>query len=298
MTMFAVMGVTGQVGRAVANTLIDHGREVRVIVRSESKARPWAARGADVVVAAIENLEAMAAALSGVKGAFVMLPPIFNPSPGFPEAKAVIAEMKAALIRATPPKVVVLSTIGAAAAQPNLLNQLGLMEAAFADLPMPIAFLRAAWFMENAAGDMAAARETGVISSYLRPLDKTFPMVATDDVGHTAAELLLEDWSGHRVVEVEGPARVSPNDLAEAFSKALERPVGAKIAPRDEWEAVFRAQGMTNPTPRAQMVDGFNEGWIEFADGGANARRGRISLNEAIGALVAKTRPPAQTPEA
>ena len=55
---------------------------------------------------------------------------------------------------------------------------------------------------------------------------------------------------------------------------------------------------MTNPTPRAQMVDGFNEGWIEFDDGGANARRGRISLNEAIGALVAKARPPAQTPEA
>jgi NAD(P)H dehydrogenase (quinone) len=154
MTMFAVMGVTGQVGRAVANTLIDHGREVRVIVRSESKARPWAARGADVVVAAIENLEGMAAALSGVKGAFVMLPPIFDPSPGFPEAKAVIAELKAALIKATPPKVVVLSTIGAAAARPNLLSQLGLMEAAFADLPMPIAFLRAAWFMENAAGDM------------------------------------------------------------------------------------------------------------------------------------------------
>jgi NAD(P)H dehydrogenase (quinone) len=54
---------------------------------------------------------------------------------------------------------------------------------------------------------------------------------------------------------------------------------------------------MTNPTPRAQMVDGFNEGWIEFADGGANARRGRISLNKAIGALVAKTRPPVQAPE-
>jgi uncharacterized protein YbjT (DUF2867 family) len=82
-------------------------------------------------------------------------------------------------------------------------------------------------------------------------------MVATDDVGRRAAELLLEDWSGHRVVEVEGPARVSPNDLAEAFSKALDRSVAPKIAPRDEWEAVFRAQGITNPTPRAQMVDGF-----------------------------------------
>ena len=44
--MFAVMGVTGQVGRAVANTLIDRGR-IRVIVRSEPKGHPWAARGAD-----------------------------------------------------------------------------------------------------------------------------------------------------------------------------------------------------------------------------------------------------------
>jgi uncharacterized protein YbjT (DUF2867 family) len=289
--MFAVMGVTGQVGRAVANTLIDRGREVRVIVRSESKARPWGACGAEVVVAAIENLELMAATRSNIEGAFAMLPPIFDPSSGFLEARAVIAELKAALIKAAPPKVVVLSTIGAAVLRPNLLNQLGLMEAAFVGLPMPVAFLRAAWFMENAAEDVADARETGVISSYLRPLDKTFPMVATDDVGRTAAELLLEDWSGHRVVEVEGPARVSPNDLAKAFSKALE-PVGAKIAPRDEWEAVFRAQGMTNPTPRAHMVDGFNEGWIEFDNGGANARRGRISLNEAIGALVAKTRSP------
>jgi uncharacterized protein YbjT (DUF2867 family) len=295
--MFAVMGVTGQVGRAVANTLIDGGREVRVIVRSESKARQWTARGAEFAVAAIENPEAMVESLAGVEGAFVMLPPTFDPSPGFPEAKAMITALRTALTRATPPKVVVLSTIGAAAPQPNLLNQLGLMEAAFADLPMPVVFLRAAWFMENAAGDVAAARETGVVTSFLQPPDKAFPMVATDDVGRVAAEVLLENWGGHRIVEVEGPTRVSPNDLAAAFSMALERTVSIKVAPRDVWETTFRAEGMTNPTPRAQMVDGFNEGWIEFGNGGANARRGRISINETISDLVAKTRAPTQTSE-
>jgi hypothetical protein len=31
------------------------------------------------------------------------------------------------------------------------------------------------------------------------------------------------------------------------------------------WEEVFRAQGMKNPTPRIQMIEGFNEGWIEPA---------------------------------
>jgi NAD(P)H dehydrogenase (quinone) len=285
--MFAVMGVTGQVGRAVANTLIDHGREVRVIVRDAAKARPWAARGASFAVAAIETPEAMAKALNDVEGVFVMLPPIFDPSPGFPEAKAAVAALRTALIAARPPKVVALSTIGAAAAQPNLLNQLGLMEAAFADLPMAVGFLRAAWFMENAAGDLAAARQSGVITSYLQPLDRAFPMVATDDVGRAAAELLLADWQGHRVVEVEGPARVSPNDLAAAFTRALGRPIALEAAPRDGWETTFRAQGMTNPTPRARMIDGFNEGWIEFGDGGANARRGVTTINQAIGALVA-----------
>jgi uncharacterized protein YbjT (DUF2867 family) len=293
--MFAVMGVTGQVGRAVANTLIDSGREVRVIVRSESKALAWTARGAGFAVAAIESPESIAQALKGVEGAFVMLPPIFDPSPGFPEARAAIAALKAALVKAAPPKVTVLSTIGAAVPQPNLLNQLGLMEAAFADLSMPVTFLRAAWFMENAAGDLAAARQTGVISSYLQPLDKGFPMVATDDVGRTAAELLLEDWSGRRVVEVEGPARVSPNDLAEAFGRALDRSISVEAVPREGWEAIFRAQGMANPTPRAQMVDGFNQGWIEFSDGVARARRGRISIDEAIGALVTNTSASAHT---
>jgi NAD(P)H dehydrogenase (quinone) len=35
---------------------------------------------------------------------------------------------------------------------------------------MPACFIRAAWFMENAAWDVAPARDTGVISSFLQPL--------------------------------------------------------------------------------------------------------------------------------
>ena len=140
--------------------------------------------------------------------------------------------------------------------------------------------------MENAAWDVEPARTTGVVPSYLQPLDKPFPMIATDDVGRTAAELLLEDWSGHRVVELEGSRRVSPNDIAEAFAKALGWPVKSEIVARDNWEALFRAQGMQHPTPRMQMLDGFNAGWIDFAQRGADARKGSITIDQAIAALV------------
>ena len=89
-------------------------------------------------------------------------------------------------------------------------------------------------------------------------------MGAASDVGRVAAELLQQQWHGHRVVELEGPRRVSPNDIAASFARLLNRSVRATIVPRNTWEALFRSQGMKNPTPRIRMLDGFNEGWIAF----------------------------------
>jgi DNA processing protein len=43
--------------------------------------------------------------------------------------------------------------------------------------------------------------------------------------------------------------------------------------------------GSRNPTPRIRMIDGFNEGWIDFAE--HKARKGRITIDQAIAALVA-----------
>jgi len=82
-------------------------------------------------------------------------------------------------------------------------------------------------------------------------------------------------------------ALVLPNAIAAAFAKALGKPVRAQIAPRGEWEQAFRAQGMRNPTPRMQMIDGFNEGWIDFKTQGASGPKGRVTIDEAVAALVA-----------
>jgi uncharacterized protein YbjT (DUF2867 family) len=111
-------------------------------------------------------------------------------------------------------------------------------------------------------------------------------MIATDDVGRTAAALLQERWEGRRVVELEGPQRVSPTALADAFARALAKPVRAEAVARDRWESLFRAQGMKNPTPRMQMIDGFNAGWIDFPNRGANARKGSIGIYQAIATLI------------
>ncbi|QGZ65303.1 NmrA family NAD(P)-binding protein [Paraburkholderia acidisoli] len=285
--MFAITGITGQVGGVVAQRLIAQGQAVRAVVRSAEKGAAWAARGCEVALADMHDAHALQRAFAGTRGVFVLLPPVFDPAPDFAESKRNIAALRDALIAARPERVVVLSTIGAQATQPNLLKQLGLMEDALRSLPMPVAFLRAAWFYENAVWDVEPARTTGVIPSFLQPLDKPVPMVATADIGRVAAQLLLETWQGARVVELEGPRRVTPNELATAFAEALDQPVRMETVARGEWDALFRAQGMNNPLPRMQMLDGFNEGWIEF-ETPATSLKGEVALDTVIRELVTR----------
>ena len=285
--MYAITGVTGKVGGAVARGLLAAGLPVRAVVRDETKGAEWAARGCEVAVADIGDRAALAAAFAGAEGAFVLLPPNFDPAPGFAEVRAILTALRPALEAARPARVVCLSTIGAQAAETNLLSQLGLMEAALADLPMPVAFLRAAWFMENTAGDLGVARAVGVVPSFLQPLDKPVPMVATADVGRVAADLLRETWSGVRVVELEGPRRVTPDEIAALLSELMGRPVQMEAPPRAAWPALFVAQGMRHPEPRSRMLDGFNAGWIEFEAGEAGSLKGAIRIETVLRDLVA-----------
>jgi uncharacterized protein YbjT (DUF2867 family) len=236
----------------------------------------------------MEDASSLAAAFDGATGVFILPPSEFDPAPDFPEARAVIDAVSAALLKARPKKVVCLSTIGAQASESNLLTQRTLMEQALRDMPMPVTFLRPGWFMENAAWDIASARDEGVIASYLQPLDHPVPMVATADVGRVAAELLRQTWSGVRIVELEGPRRVSPNDLASAFARVLERPVRAEIVDRQTWEALFRSQGMEHPLPRMRMLDGFNEGWIDFESHPDEVIRGQVELETVLGEMVSR----------
>jgi hypothetical protein len=56
------------------------------------------------------------------------------------------------------------------------------------------------------------------------------------------------------------------------------------------WEDVFRAQGMKNPTPRIQMIEGFNEGWIEFEGRFQGSVKGQTSLKTPLEEMVRDAR--------
>jgi NAD(P)H dehydrogenase (quinone) len=284
--MFAVTGITGNVGGEVARNLLAAKRPVRGVVRDRGKAGSWEKSGCQIAQADINDVRTLTAAFRDAEGVFVLVPPNFDPAPDFPEAQAIGATLRSAISAAHPGRVVYLSTIGAQATQSNLLSQHSIIEQALGDLPVPISFLRPGWFMENSAWDVAPARESGVIPGFLQPFDKPVPMVSTADIGRVASELMQETWKGKRVVELEGPHRVTPAGIAVIFADLLGHPVRMEAVPRESWESLFQSQGMRNPTPRIRMLDGFNDGWIEFEAGEAGSRKGGTEITTVLQKLI------------
>ena len=100
--MYAITGVTGKVGGELARTLLAAGQPVRAVVRDVEKGREWAALGCEIAVAEMEDAWALADAFTGVAAAFILPPPVFDPAPGYPEARAVINGVVEALRAARP----------------------------------------------------------------------------------------------------------------------------------------------------------------------------------------------------
>ena len=285
--MFVINGITGKVGGRVADILLEAGLPVRALVRSVDKGASWKARGCEIaLVPDAADAQSLAQAFAGATGVFLMNPPNYDSERDFPDIQRSAKASAEAIAKAKPDKIVLLSTIGAHVQEFNLLNRSTLFEHMLANAGVPVAFLRPAWFMENAAWDLAGAR-SGRIESYLQPLDRKIDMVSTKDIGRAAADLLREEWSGVRIVELSGPQKYSPRDEAAAFAAALGRDVKVVEVPRAVWEQRFRREGMQHPEARIRMLDGFNEGWIDFQCEGTERRTGTVELARIVSELAA-----------
>jgi uncharacterized protein YbjT (DUF2867 family) len=103
-----------------------------------------------------------------------MTPPNYDPEPGFPDTRRNAEAILAAIEKSRIQKVVFLSTVGAQATELNLHNNSFITEKMLRTVPVSAAFLRAAWFMENAVWDVESAK-SGVMHSFLQPLSHKDP---------------------------------------------------------------------------------------------------------------------------
>jgi NAD(P)H dehydrogenase (quinone) len=293
MPIYAIVGITGQVGRAVAEQLLAEGCGIRAVVRTEANGTIWRERGAELAIATLDDAAGLPAAFDGVDGVFIMTPTWFGAQDMFAENAKALTALGRALRAVSSTKVVLLSSIGAHRQHgTGAIMKLHDMEVAFADLPS-VTSIRAGWFMENFAGLVCPVRDTGVLPSMLAPLDREIPMIATVDIGGAVAEVLQKDWGGQRVIELEGPRRYAPNDVARAFAAVLDRDVEAKVLPSTEWYSIYLSWGLTPRSAAAmvEMLNSFNTGWVAYEKGETETTHCATPLDAVLSELIRRERP-------
>ena len=283
--MFLVTGITGKVGAATAEHVLAHGKNVRALVRDREKASNWVSRGVELVDGDWNDSAAIERALEGVEGAFVMLPAVWAPSPNYREAKGVIASYVAALTKATPPRVVALSSMGAnRTSGVGMITALSLLEQGFRDLTSPIAFVRAGGFFENFLYGLQVA-QGGTLPVYYNPTNRKLTMVATNDIGAEVAALLTGPaWSGRRVVELG--SMVSPDEVAEQLGEVLNVDVKAFAVPRAGWAEAFEQFGIPkgHTGPAEEMFEAVNAGWMDLGVEGTEFVAGTTTAHDVFAA--------------
>ena len=289
MAEYVVAGATGHVGSVVAQTLMDSGRKVRVIVRDPHKAERWKKRGAHVGQVDLSNVHDLLNGLRGTEAAFLLLPPLPpNTTGARGKAKKMIDAMVHAIGGTDVKHVVFLSSVGAQHADGTgpvvLLHD---AEQEFRTLKTPVTFLRPCFFMENWAPALPDAKE-GLLNTFL-PAEMKWPHVSAHDVGQTAARLVLEHPKAHRVVELAGPEDVGPADVARVLSKLLDTEVEPLVEPLDQVAEAFTGMGFSSEL--AQMYQGLYQG---IASGRLSYEhpesvvRGKDTLEQALQAMLAK----------
>ncbi|UWU68452.1 NmrA family NAD(P)-binding protein [Bradyrhizobium sp. NC92] len=286
--MFIVIGANGRVGSAVASTLLNAGRPVTAVLHSSNNEADWRKRGAQTVVVDVRNTDALRAVFRTGTRAFLLNPNADVSADTDREEHATVRSIVAAVDGSGLEKVVAASTYGA---QPGErcgdLNILYDFEQALAARSIPATIQRGAYYMSN-WDEMLSAATGGVLPTMI-PGDMKIPMVAPADLGKAAARRLLEPPCDHDVHYVEGPERYSPQDVADVFAAALGSPVKVEVLPRDQWIATYRKLGFS-----AAAAESYARMTAVSVDSGFAMsepfERGRTTLEDYIGTLVAKSR--------
>jgi uncharacterized protein YbjT (DUF2867 family) len=284
--MFVVTGATGHTGSIAAEALLAAGKKVRVLVRNATKAERLRARGAEVFVADLGDVEALARAVHGAEGVFLMSPPDLGAQDFIGERKRLTQRQVDVLAAEKVPHVVLLSSTGSQhASGTGLILSTHHAEQQLRASGLAATFVRAGYFVENWAAVVQAVKSDGVLPSFMAA-DRRMPSVCTADIGQAVAQALLDGPRGVRVIELSGPSDVSPNDVAATFSRILGKKVLVAEAPLAAIVPTFTSFGMSKNIAGLfqEMYEGIGKGKVS-AEPGEHVR-GTTPLETTLRALL------------
>ncbi|MCL6673879.1 NmrA family NAD(P)-binding protein [Streptomyces panaciradicis] len=228
----------GGVGRSVLEKLRARDVPVRVMVRrDDDRAAQLRALGAEVVLGDLTRPETVAVALEGVRSMYFAMPV----SPDHLLAATIVASVAReyggldALVDMSQMTVSQMTATSTAESRQQRLHWLA--EQVFDWSGLPVVHIRPTSFLDNPLFTTLPAQTVPKRGTIELPFGtgRTSP-IAVDDVARVVATVLHDPapHAGH-VYELTGPRTVDMTEMAEAFSKALGRPISYVDVPLEQW---------------------------------------------------------------
>ena len=246
-----VTGATGNIGSVITKKLVDAGAKIAVVARHPEKLD---AALLDKVEVRQGDLKDAAFVLEATKGAdtlFWLTPPDFSVADPATYYRTLGETAASAVKENGIGRVVFISSVGAQSPKAGQITGLGVQEKLLSAVTPNLYILRCGFFMENFLMQLDSIREQGAVYSVAAP-DIKIPMIATQDIGARAAELLLDtSWTGHHLQGLHGPADLTYPEAVEIVGNAIGKPV--QYVPITEQQAVdfLTSKGVGEPVARA-----------------------------------------------
>ncbi len=229
---------TGNIGSRALQQLLKAGAEVSVIVRQPEKLPDSIRSRVKVHQGSLTDAGLVTKAFRGAKAVLWVTPPDFT----HPDVAAYHSEMGAVAATAIRenkiPYVVNLSSAGAQLDNAGPVSGLGIIERLLDEVAENVIHLRPGFFMENYLLELESIKRDGAVYSLI-PGDIPYPMIATQDIGDVAAELLLKtEWSGRSIRGLLGPADLTFANAAQILGDSIGKPVKhVQITPDQAYQA-------------------------------------------------------------
>ncbi|MES2829782.1 MAG: NAD(P)H-binding protein [Bacteroidota bacterium] len=272
----AILGGTGHIGSALSEVLLRHQQSVLVIGRDADKAGDWIKKGAAYEVADVNNTAALSALFRQAERLFILNPPAAPDADTDALERQQIKSILEALEDCAPQKIVAISAYGAQEGDDIFdLGSLYELEKGLAKVNAPVAIIRNAYYMSNLDQAIDIVKDKGELAT-LFPEDFKVAMVAHEDVGNFAAELMMDEREG--LFCCEGPEHYSYRDVANVLSDLLHKDVRLISIPETGWHDFLVKAGFSEKAA-ASFVN-MNKLTITDKFETPNAHIGKTSLKD------------------
>lgn len=249
-----ITGATGSTGSAIVQNLLAAGHPIRVMVRRAPAAGVFPT-AVETVIGDFDDPKSTAAALTGVQRAYLVTPS----SERAEEQQLQFADQAA---ESGIDRLVVLSQLASESTSPvRFLRYHAAVEEHVRTLGIGYTFLRPNLFFQ---GFLAFAGLIAQSNMFFAPIgNSAVSAIDVRDIAAVAAAALTEDGHQNATYTLTGPAAITHQEIAEAFSAALGHTITFADAPPEQFGAAL--QGILP----AWQIEGTLEDYAHYSRGEA-----------------------------